>query len=272
MLNIYVVSLKKDVKKRELISKTLEGFGLKYRFIDAVYGKDLSEDVLNSYRVKSVGKIHDRGYSMTPGEIGCTLSHINAYKDMLDNDLSWACILEDDVILDERFKDFIECFNSSSLDPKSLYLLGGQNGLKERFIVKSLKNITTVGTEKFNKTIKSEQYIYRTCCYLISSCLAKKLIKLSQTSFILADDWNYLVKNSFIKNIYLSGFVEHPIDLSESLLQNERDIALLSKISESANNKSSFYKRLKATLKWRVRLSALKIYRYVEKSETINKF
>lgn len=265
MLHIYIVSLKQDVEKREVISKILEGFNLNFIFIDAVYGKELSDDILNSIRVKSAGKLLIRQFPLTPGEIGCTLSHLKVYQNIVDNKLDWACILEDDVILDERFKTFISDFTDTGLDPESLYVLGGQNGLAEGQIIKSIKNIQTIGGQKFTKTIKSDAVIYRTCCYLMSSSLAEKIIKDSQKNFILADDFSHLVKKDIIKKIYLSDFVNHPLDLSGSYLQKERKLALANLNKE----KPSFSSRVIRALKWRIRALPLKAYRYVEKKDTI---
>ena len=232
MLDIYIISLKQDIERRQAISKTLENLGLKFIFIDAIYGKELSEDVIKITRDKSRGGILNRGFSATPGEIGCTLSHLKAYQDILDKNIDWACILEDDAILDERFETFIRTFQATELDPTSLYILGGQIDVSKDKIVKSIKNITVVGGQKFSKTIKSEGFIYGTCCYIMSSYLAEKLINLSQVNFIVADDWQYLVGNDIIQKIYLSEFVDHPSGLSnKSRLKKERELASLNKVS-----------------------------------------
>ena len=269
MLHIYIVSLQQDIEKRRVISETLESFGLEFDFIDAIYGKELSEDVTSIIRCKSTGKVASRGFSATPGEIGCTLSHLKAYQTILDRNIDWACILEDDIILDEKFEAFIRTFQATELDPTSLYLLGGQNGLSEDGIIKSIKNTKTVGGQKFSKTIKSEGLIHRTCCYLMSACLAEKLIVLSQEKFILADDWSYLVRNDVIKRIYLSKFVDHPLDLSNSHLQKERELSALNKVSSSTSKKPSFPSRVKSAVKSRLRSPILKAYRYIEKKENV---
>lgn len=269
MLNIYIVSLKKDTERRKTIGKILDEFGLQYEFIDAVYGKELSENELNSIRAKSTGAILTRGHRATPGEIGCTLSHIKTYQKILDNKLNWACILEDDVILDERFKKFITTFQDTKLDPKALYILGGQNGLNQTHITKSNKNYHIIGGQKFHKTIKSEYVICRTCCYLISSCLANQMIELSQSNFIIADDWGYLSKSSIIKKIYLSDFVDHPLDLSTSHIQKERELAALNKVINYPKAKNSFSIIVKRSLKSKLRVLILKLYKYIEKKDPL---
>lgn len=264
MLHIYVISLKKDIEKRNFISKTLENFGLEFSFIDAIYGKELSDDLLSSIKVKSAGKIFNRGFLPSSGEVGCALSHLKAYQNILDNNLGWACILEDDAILDERFKTFVTTFQDSKLDTKTLYLLGGQNGY-DKGTVKSIKNTMSIGGQKFSKTIKSEEFIYRACCYLMNPDLAKELIQLSKNNFILADDWNYLVKNSIIDKIYLANFVDHPLDLSESHLEKERRSGKLNQEPSYLNNTHKLIMRIKGGIEWRLRVMSLKAYRYVER-------
>lgn len=264
MLPIYIISLKQDIEKRKVISRTLEDFGLEFRFIDAIHGKELSNDVVNSARRNSRGNILRRGFLPTPNEIGCTLSHLKAYKDILDNNLSWACILEDDAILDKSFKTFIEDFQETKLDPKRLYLLGGQNGLDEVSVVKSKKNHIHIAGQKFTKTIKSEKYIYRTCCYLVSSYLAENMIRLSENNFVVADDWAYLVDNKIINAIYLSNFVDHPLDLSASRIQKEREIEELSATSNGTYIKNIFSACMNSSIKRHFRLMSLKLYTYIE--------
>lgn len=271
MLNIYIVSLKQDVEKRSTISKKLEEFGLKFRFIDAVHGKEISDDVLSSLRNKSVGGILERGYSATAGEIGCTLSHQKAYQKLLDSNLNWACVLEDDVILDESFKTFITTFQDNNLDPETLYILGGQNGFSQMQVIKSLKNHVYIGGQNFTKVIKSDRFITRSCCYLISSDLAENFIRFSERNFIVADDWYCLSKNGVLKNIYLADFVNHPVDLSTSNLEEERKLKRLEKRLNDTREKKPLFIKIKnaisSRLNWRLRLLSLSFYKYIERKE-----
>ena len=50
MLHIYIISLKQDIERRQAISKSLENLGLKFIFIDAIYGRELSEDFIKITR------------------------------------------------------------------------------------------------------------------------------------------------------------------------------------------------------------------------------
>lgn len=265
MLHIFIVSLRQDVEKRAAISKTLNNFNLNFTFIDAIYGRELPSKDIEQYKLRRAGLAANRGYPLTPGEIGCTLSHLSIYQEIIDKQLSWACILEDDAILDKRFKVFIDKFDASNMNPENLYILGGQNGLQENKIIKSIKHTKIIGNQTFHKTIKSEDIIYRTCCYLMSQSMAKDFISSAKENFILADDWDYLVKNQLIKNIYLSDFVDHPLDLTHSALQKERKDALL----EKTVTKKNIILRLPASIKWRLRPLAPYIYNLLEKRNII---
>ena len=265
MLHIYVISLERDTEKRKVIKETLQGFNLNFSFINAIDGITLPESQINLIRERSVGTVASRGFPATAGEIGCTLSHVKAYHQVLEDNQIWACILEDDVILDERFKVFINTFQSTNMNSKDLYLMGGQYGLGIKYIIKSNRNINYIGGAEFHKTIRSQYLIQRTCCYLISSAMAKKLLRLSQESFILADDWGYLSENKYINRIYLADFVEHPTDLSASNLQQGREEASL----RNPSKKIGYMNKLQNTLKCHIRYQILTAYKYIERKDRV---
>lgn len=69
------------------------------------------------------------GSSMTNGELACTLSHQRIYQKMVAQGIEWAVILEDDVVVDDRFKDLWLSLNQGEykkLYCDNIYLLGGQ--------------------------------------------------------------------------------------------------------------------------------------------------
>lgn len=260
-MHIYVISLEKDVQKRIDIRDILRGFNLEFSFIDAINGIDISDTDLSSIRAKSVGAVSSRGIPAIPGEIGCTLSHLKAYKEMIKNNQEYACILEDDVILDQRFKVFINTFQSTKMNSKDLYLLGGQfQDAGYKYIIKSNKNVKFIGKQVFYKTIRSQYLVQRSCCYIISSDMAKDLSKLYIKKFILADDWGYLSANKHINRIYLSDFVKHPIDLSMSNLQKAREDAVL----KSQPKRTTYIEKIKNKLKRNLRFKILTVYKIIE--------
>lgn len=226
MFPVYIVSLKKDFTRRNTISKKLNEYKIGHKFVDAVVGKELSPEEISMLNLQGIKKRKRR--SPTFGELGCSLSHQKIYNEMINNHIEWAIILEDDAIIDKRFADFYHKLESInlSLEPSNIYLLGGQEGLVDRNLVAlSLFNNIYLGGTKFRKVIKSEQYVFRTCCYLLNKKMCEMLTSLFRDNFFIADEWKYLTEQKIIKSIYLAKIVSHPIDLGDSNIAQEREIA-----------------------------------------------
>lgn len=224
MIPIYVVSMEKDVERRLVIERTFKNLGLDFRFIDAIVGKLLTDNEIS--QINFSGNQNRKGRLPTLGEIGCSLSHQLAYTDIAQHH-DWGIILEDDAIIDERFKDFYLALNQpGKLDQfkqENLYLLGGQNGLRHQHLVAlSQWGRVRLGGVTFSRAIQSNQYIYRTCCYLMSRSMSNQLLELFSKDFYIADEWAYFAKIGIIDGIYLSDFINHPIELNASSIEQER--------------------------------------------------
>ena len=105
-MKIYVINLDKDKVRLETIDARLRAFGLSYERIPAVDGRLLTTEEkrksVNAFRNWSA-----LGRKMRDGEIGCGLSHLRAYRKIVEAGDALACVLEDDVILDDRFPDVL---------------------------------------------------------------------------------------------------------------------------------------------------------------------
>lgn len=99
-MNIIVISLERAPERRERIFHQLKELGIDAVIMDAVDGSKLSSEELDK-RIK-IGRWRV-GEKFEPGEIGCTMSHIQALKIAKENEWPWVIILEDDVILADDF-------------------------------------------------------------------------------------------------------------------------------------------------------------------------
>ncbi|PSV18341.1 glycosyltransferase family 25 protein [Photobacterium kishitanii] len=217
---IYVVSLV-DSNRRENIKKMADSLGLCVFFEDAIYGKNLQKSYIDNINTTEwVVRKYKR--KIGPSEIGCSLSHRNIYS-KIGKENNFYIILEDDVFFDYRLKELAK-IDTSLLNKKSLYLLGGQDGLSSKdMIITSKYDVFSLSNDIiFKRVIFSDKYVYRTCCYMIHSELAKELFVFSKKNFYLADDWLNLSKNKVFNKIYISDIISHPIDLVDSKIENER--------------------------------------------------
>lgn len=102
----YVVNLDRSTDRWERASRIFKNLNIDIERISAVDGRKMSQLELQALRPE----FKDRHFwlkEMTPGEIGCYLSHIKAWETFLKTNEKWALIMEDDMELYENAKDFI---------------------------------------------------------------------------------------------------------------------------------------------------------------------
>jgi glycosyl transferase family 25 len=104
MVPAYVINLPRSTERREHINSELASLGLEPVYVDAVDGRALSEEDLREY-VDPRARSDSPGWLGRPTVIGCSLSHRNAWKEILDRGERSALVLEDDAILSADFGD-----------------------------------------------------------------------------------------------------------------------------------------------------------------------
>lgn len=216
--DIYLVSLEKDSARRNLLKERFTNTYSKFKYHPAVDGRLLLSkdyyDFISKY-YKKEKKI------MTPGELGCTLSHITVLTKFLESDSNYALIFEDDIVGgDEDIKKINEII--PYLDECSIIVCGGQNGLLSRYFQwgKPLKNHSKL----YLVHPHSYQYIYRTCSYFVTRKAASLILDYQNKHIVVADHWAKIFKNVNIKFYYINIF-QHPAELSGSSIEAERFVS-----------------------------------------------
>lgn len=96
-ISIFVVSLARATDRRAAMARHLQDMGLSFEITDAVDGRALSKTELDKLMNCA------EGVSLSPGDVGCYLSHINIYRQMVDRNIPLALVLEDDASLSPSF-------------------------------------------------------------------------------------------------------------------------------------------------------------------------
>lgn len=126
MIKIYVINLITQKDRRNRILSEAKKLELVLNIENAVIGSEINSSFLNKFQLESKIKI---GRQLSPGEIGCYLSHINCLKKFLNTQDEYAIILEDDVKIDSKLADFIKSIKHSMSWPLfDVLLLGYRNG------------------------------------------------------------------------------------------------------------------------------------------------
>lgn len=122
-MKVFVINLDKNAERFDKMRSQLVALNVRFERFKAVFGADLSL----AEKCKAVNAFAwwcTQGYPARDGQVGCALSHANIYKKMLAEKIDLACILEDDVIFESRFKevlDFVE--NHINVDRPEVVLL-----------------------------------------------------------------------------------------------------------------------------------------------------
>ena len=183
-MRIFVISLKDAVDRRAFVSGQLDSIGLEYDFVDAVWGKNHYTDPAYYDKEKAL-RIELR--NLTPGEVGCALSHQKVYDLIIEYNLPYAFVMEDDAVLSPDLPEVL----------RSLVDHIKQNDLiqLERCDVYSRKGIKTL--YKSYRIVKPTMIKYGSMCqsagYVITQEAARKIKKTNFPVYVPADSWGQYV-------------------------------------------------------------------------------
>jgi len=178
-MKVYVINLDKDREKLAFVGGQLSRLGVSYERVPGVYGKDIPKDEFDCYYN------HFRwwcanGRPIVPAEVGCALSHYGIYKRMDEKEV--VCILEDDVILADAFKERL-CEVEKFVDvakPQVVMLSSHNRPKTEIGIVRSASAICTDG-------------------YVITGLAAKALLKANMPMQVPCDCWRRWISKGIIE-------------------------------------------------------------------------
>lgn len=202
--NIYVINLEKSTDRLNLMKNNFGKHGVKFERFNAIYGRDLTNDIID----KNVGVLC-KNLLCNYGMIGCAMSHIELWKQLLnDNDTDYYIIFEDDAIINSDFVTTIEEINNIKhildFDILSLYCGPGINCVHLEK-VHTLKNGISVGRPVFPLSLTS---------YIISKKGANKLLsEINKIEYHI--DMDIAIKN-------LSGRISY-LSLDKNLIQHNWD-------------------------------------------------
>jgi len=164
---IYIINLKTSIDRKKTFTKVMDKYNIKFNVFDAINGKSLDEKY-----IKNNTTFLCNNFLCSNGIIGCQLSHISLWKQLIDdNNNDKYLILEDDF---------------SEIDVNNINILINFINLKKinfdmiRIYCSSLFGCSRVSANKIvitNKLyLKKALFSLSTCGYIISKTGAKKLI------------------------------------------------------------------------------------------------
>jgi glycosyl transferase, family 25 len=179
-MNIFVISLVEAIDRRSFISSQLKVLDLEFEFVDGIRGRDLYEDPTYYDRRKAL-RIELR--DMTPGEVGCALSHQKVYDKIVERDLPYALVLEDDAVLSpdlpevlSRLEKRIKPNDLIQLERCDVYSRKGREPLYKRY---SLVKPTMIRYGSISQAAG----------YVVTREAARKIRTINRPVYVPADSW-----------------------------------------------------------------------------------
>jgi GR25 family glycosyltransferase involved in LPS biosynthesis len=211
---IFVITLQNSLERQKFMSEQFGGKNIPFEFIYGTRGRDLNplelsncfDNAHNSkYYFKKDGK---SGRGMTAGEIGCALSHRQAYKNIIDKNIECAIILEDDISVTDDFSSVYKTLSELKLKRMVIKLDRDSNTVTYPWHKIKVNNYFSVEQPRTRVTFAYGYYIDRKAASILYN-LTKKI-------FVVADEWDYY--KYYIKLRILNKSIIHNNETLESII------------------------------------------------------
>lgn len=176
---VFIVSLKNATHRRAAIQSHLDSLGIQFEWFDAIRGDELSPP----YRQQ----VNPAG-NMSPGQLGCYLSHIHIYERIIAQALPVALILEDDTVLHPSLTTLIKtgCLN---LDFDYCFLGSDDHGDVGYVYYDSAKP-SPLSTQHISFPLSSGPYCTNAYCITLEG--AKKRVSCAYPALSAIDHYHHL--------------------------------------------------------------------------------
>ena len=123
-MKAFVINLERSTTRRAFMQKQLDAQGIKFEFTKAVDGATLTDEYLA--QICDFEELNKRPHLMHKGMYGCILSHLNIYRRIVEEDLPYALVMEDDIVIQPNLKGVLAELETK-IQPNEAILLFSQN-------------------------------------------------------------------------------------------------------------------------------------------------
>lgn len=193
-VGVYYINLEKNKERLQNLKNQFKNFD-KFQRIEAVDGKKLS-----AFEYFTINENFKNRYfkSISPGEIGCSLSHLKALKTFVKSDKKIAIILEDDINANDEI--LFEAYEKTKFLGENFLL----NFYKQKLKISKYFYGKEISQNLFEISGLTKKFLNSTLAYVCDKTCAKEIIKNQEEILKMADWWS---ENLKIAKIYYSPLV-----------------------------------------------------------------
>ncbi|MBD2859379.1 glycosyltransferase family 25 protein [Spongiibacter sp. KMU-158] len=163
-LACWVISLNVQAENTQKLLIDLAEQGLEPTIFPAVDGRKQRPELQPDERFSEFLAMVRHKHILTNSELGCYLSHLRGVRKAYDSGYDYVCLIEDDVVIEPRFAEVVNCLMDDELDLVRLMALK----VRRRKILKDL-----VGEHQL---VRPERGTLGTQAYLMSRAGMKKFL------------------------------------------------------------------------------------------------
>lgn len=195
-LKTYVISLPHSTERRTACMQAAKEAGLSPQWFEAVNGKQVMQEYLagehqdiinlqdNTVLELGLGRSVSIAEKLSAGELGCSLSHLKVYQDIVNSDADCALILEDDCKLFPVVKEVLPAILANKNQWDIVQLLH-DSGIRDLFIKKHIVlnqakgwYLNREGMGFLDPVFNRRRASYLACAYIVTKAAAQRLIDL----------------------------------------------------------------------------------------------
>lgn len=211
-MKVYCINLPRDVERRAKMEGELKKLSIPVEFIKGVDGRRLTNEELKKVYAKWRTRFR-HGKDLSRGEIGCALSHVKIYDEVLKGADEVGMVFEDDVSFRDGAFDAlhkVEGFLKATNDPAIVQLPGLERDLPQGDATEIIPVKSAMGTY----------------AYAINRAGAELLKKEFSPVKMPIDKYSYLIKHYGLK-FYVYSKIVLSVDMEgESSVGKDRFIKM----------------------------------------------
>jgi len=173
-MTAFVINLDKNPERLAFMREQFGRLGMEAERFPAVYGKEMTGEELRRDFARARSYVACQR-KLGPSVVACALSHSGVYKAIVERDLPYALVLEDDVKLGDGFPEALARAEKFA-DPSRPQVI-------------TFNGYGVTGTDGCPPAIRSEKKIWCAEAYVITRPAAERLRRANYPVLTVADDF-----------------------------------------------------------------------------------
>jgi glycosyl transferase family 25 len=190
---VFVINLASAVERRKTITAQLHKQRIDFQIVDAINGQHLSPETNPEVDWDFASR---NAFWVSKGLLACSLSHLKAYRAIVDQNLPYGLVLEDDTVLLPGLADFLLRIETHLHENEVLMLY---YAAWEKCVL-TAKGSLTIGQRRI-VTPQNPRQLVSANAYIITNRACRDVLHFQTPLKTTSDSWGVYYENGAIRHI-----------------------------------------------------------------------